>query len=209
MASSSPGASLSSNSSASSRAALAKLKPAAASRRSFPSRINCVSPPRKSPVPGLTMSPAARSKLSRPGFAVRRHEPKSVIPSEARNLSSIFLILLTSTGSEGTTAMTAVNTSHRARIILGALVLLLGAFWAGARFGPRQPTNVEALPLGGSSTAKTVSQRDPALTNDQSINVRVYRQTSPAVGNILTQGTPDDFFIDPVPVEGAGSGFVI
>ena len=105
--------------------------------------------------------------------------------------------------------MTAVNTSHRARIILAALVLILGAFWAGARFGPHQPTNVEALPLGGSSTPKTVAQRDAALTNDESINVRVYRQASPAVANILTKATEYDFFMDPVPVEGAGSGFVI
>jgi putative serine protease PepD len=105
--------------------------------------------------------------------------------------------------------MTTPNTSRRARIILAALVLLLGAFWAGARFGPRQPTQVEALPLGGSNTPMSVEQRDSALTNDESINVRIYRQASPAVANILTKATEYDFFMDPVPVEGAGSGFVI
>jgi S1-C subfamily serine protease len=105
--------------------------------------------------------------------------------------------------------MTAPNTSHRARIILAALVLLLGAFWAGARFGPRQPAQVEALPLGGAITAKSVAERDAALTEDEAINVRIYRQVSPAVANILTKATEYDFFMDPVPVEGAGSGFVI
>jgi len=105
--------------------------------------------------------------------------------------------------------MTAPITSRRARIILAALVLLLGAFWAGARFGPRQPTQVEALPLGGSSTPMSISQRDAALTEDEAINVRIYRQVSPAVANILTKATEYDFFMDPVPVEGAGSGFVI
>src|SRR6267378_6395989 len=105
--------------------------------------------------------------------------------------------------------MTAPNTSRRARIILAALVLLLGAFWAGARFGPRQPTQVEALPLGGSSTPMSIAQRDAALTDEEAINVRVYRQVSPAVANILTKATEYDFFMDPVPVEGAGSGFVI
>ena len=105
--------------------------------------------------------------------------------------------------------MTAANTSRRARIILAALVLLLGAFWAGARFGPRQPTQVEALPLGGSSTPMSIAQRDAALTEDEAINVRIYRQVSPAVANILTKATEYDFFMDPVPVEGAGSGFVI
>ncbi len=105
--------------------------------------------------------------------------------------------------------MTPANTSNRARIILAALVLILGAFWAGARFAPRQPTSVEALPLGGASDAKSIAQRDRALTDDESINVRIYRQASPAVANILTKATEYDFFMDPVPVEGAGSGFVI
>src|SRR5229473_2921336 len=105
--------------------------------------------------------------------------------------------------------MTAVNTSHRARIILAALVLILGAYWAGSRFGSRQPTNVEAVPLGSSNSPTGISQRDATLTNDESINVRIYRQASPAVANILTKATEYDFFMDPVPVEGAGSGFMI
>src|SRR4029077_3266788 len=102
--------------------------------------------------------------------------------------------------------MTSANQSHRARIILAALVLLLGAYWAGARFGSRQPTNVEAVPA---NALTDVSQRDATLTSDESINVRIYRQASPAVANILTKATEYDFWMDPVPVEGAGSGFVI
>jgi putative serine protease PepD len=102
-----------------------------------------------------------------------------------------------------------VNSSSRARIILAALVLIFGAYWAGARFGTRQPTNVEAVRLGGSSSPAETTQRDASLTGDESINVRVYRQASPAVANILTKATEYDFFMDPVPVEGAGSGFVI
>jgi len=105
--------------------------------------------------------------------------------------------------------MTAVNSSNRARIILAALVLLLGAYWAGARFGSRQPTNVEALPLASSTSPTAIAQRDAPLTDDESINVRIYRQSAPAVANILTKATEYDFFMDPVPVEGAGSGFVI
>jgi putative serine protease PepD len=107
--------------------------------------------------------------------------------------------------------MTLANSSNRSRIILAALVLLFGAYWAGARFGQRQPTKVEALPLGGaaSPSAAIISQRDAALTDDESINVRIYRQASAAVANILTKATEYDFFMDPVPVEGAGSGFVI
>jgi len=104
--------------------------------------------------------------------------------------------------------MSAIHTSNRTRIVIAALVLVLGAFWAGARYGPRQPTKVEALPLrvGSSSNA---AQRDAALTEDESINVKIYRQVSPAVANILTKATEYDFFMEPVPVQGAGSGFVI
>ena len=101
--------------------------------------------------------------------------------------------------------MTEANTSHRARILLSALVVVLGAYWAGARYGPRQPSKVEALPR----SAATDAQRDATLSTDESINVRIYRQASAAVANILTKATEYDFFMDPVPVEGAGSGFVI
>jgi S1-C subfamily serine protease len=100
------------------------------------------------------------------------------------------------------------NTSNRARIFLAALVLILGAFWAGARFGPHGPSKVEAVPLR-SSGLSPVAARDSGLTEDESINVRIYRQASPAVANILTKATEYDFFMDPVPVEGAGSGFII
>ena len=62
---------------------------------------------------------------------------------------------------------------------------------------------------GQAAQVTPVSARDAALTDDESINVRVYRQASAAVANVLTKATEYDFFMDPVPVEGAGSGFVI
>jgi len=107
--------------------------------------------------------------------------------------------------------MTTVNTFNRARVIVAALVIILGAYWAGTRFGSHGPTNVEAVPpsAGGSGALYNVAAREAALTEDESINVRIYRQASPAVANILTKATEYDFFMDPVPVEGAGSGFVI
>ena len=104
--------------------------------------------------------------------------------------------------------MTAARTPHRTRIILSALVLLLAAYWLGARYGQRQPLNVEAVPRP-SPLASNVTQRDGGLTDDEAFNVRIYRQASAAVANILTKATEYDFFMDPVPVEGAGSGFVI
>jgi len=101
--------------------------------------------------------------------------------------------------------------SQSTRIIVIVLLLIAGAYWAGARWGPRDPKEVGAVPLGNTKSSENASfaQRDAALTDEESINVRVYRQASPAVANILTKATEYDFFMDPVPVEGAGSGFVI
>jgi len=89
------------------------------------------------------------------------------------------------------------------RLILVAGILLFGAYWVGARYGAHGPVSVEALPAGSAAA------RDEGLTDEEAINVRVYHQASPAVANILTKATEYDFFMDPVPVEGAGSGFVI
>src|ERR1700731_3675855 len=108
--------------------------------------------------------------------------------------------------------MTVSRSSSAIRLFLAAVVIILAAYWAGDRWGARQPVDVGAGPISSSKpgglTANT-SQRDAALTVDESINVRVYRQTAPAVANVLTKATQYDFFMDPVPVEGAGSGFII
>jgi S1-C subfamily serine protease len=92
-------------------------------------------------------------------------------------------------------------------------ILILVAYWAGARWGPREPVNVEAVPPitvdTGSLKNVSLAERDAALSNDEVLNVRIYRQASPAVANVLTKATEYDFWMDPVPVEGAGSGFII
>src|ERR1051326_6549716 len=90
-------------------------------------------------------------------------------------------------------------------------ILILGAYWAGARWGPRGPLRVEAVPPAspdnGSLHNASLATRDAALSSDEVTNVRIYREASPAVANVLTKVTEHDFWMDPVPVEGAGSGF--
>src|SRR5216684_3973955 len=112
-----------------------------------------------------------------------------------------------------TSTMTAQRTSNISRLLLAAVVITFGAYWAGARWGQRQPVGVGAVPRTSGAAnglaATNLAARDAALTDEEAINVRVYRQVSPAVANILTKATEYDFFMDPVPVEGAGSGFVI
>src|SRR6202790_5031287 len=108
--------------------------------------------------------------------------------------------------------MSVSRSSSAIRLFLAALVIILTAYWAGGRWGAHQPVNVGAVPISGgkpSGLTANISQRDGALTDDESINVRIYRQTAPAVANVLTKATQYDFFMDPVPVEGAGSGFII
>lgn len=114
--------------------------------------------------------------------------------------------------------MTRGNSSTRTRLVLVALILVLGAYWVGTRYGPRQAENVEAhheppVPVVQEAVAaapvKPVINSSNALTEEESINVRIYKAVSPAVANILTKATEYDFFMDAVPVEGAGSGFVI
>ena len=114
--------------------------------------------------------------------------------------------------------MTGANSSNRARLVLAAIILVLGAYWVGTRYGPRQPEKVEAhratpaepaLPVTATAADRQISDRAVSLTEEESINVRIYKAASPAVANILTKATEYDFFMDPVPVEGAGSGFII
>ena len=89
------------------------------------------------------------------------------------------------------------------RLILLGMMIGFAAYWAGARWGARQATKVEALPISAKG------EGNGSLTDEESINVRVYRTASPAVANIITRAVEYDFFMDAVPVEGAGSGFVI
>lgn len=113
--------------------------------------------------------------------------------------------------------MSAQPKLNAMRMLLACAALVMAAYWAGARWGPRQPVQVGATARSSTTAAKKsatlsaadLAARDANLTEDESINVRVYRETAPAVANILTKATEYDFFMDPVPVEGAGSGFVI
>ena len=87
------------------------------------------------------------------------------------------------------------------RLLALGLVLVLGAYWAGSRWGQRQPERVEAVPAAFPEPKAT------DLVGDEVINVKIYSQAAPAVANIVTRNLEYDVFMEPVPVEGAGSGF--
>lgn len=96
----------------------------------------------------------------------------------------------------------AGNQGRAIRLLAIGLMIGLGAYWAGSRWGERDPSSVNALPGPAAANETTL---DPT----ESENVRIYRQAAPAVANIVTRTVEYDFFFNPVPVEGAGSGFLI
>src|SRR5271163_3518222 len=70
--------------------------------------------------------------------------------------------------------MSSGKASNAVRLAVVAVVMIAGAYWAGGRWGERQPRKVEALPLGsGAGTSEPVagtevtqvSARDAALTD--------------------------------------------
>jgi S1-C subfamily serine protease len=83
------------------------------------------------------------------------------------------------------------------------VALVLGAYWAGSKWGQRQPESVSAVPFALPEVKKS------ELVGDELINVKVYSQAAPAVANIVTRTLEYDVFLEPVPVQGAGSGFLI
>jgi len=97
------------------------------------------------------------------------------------------------------------------RFLALGLVLVLGAYWAGSRWGQRQPQSVEAVPaaLPAAAPASFPQPRPMELLGDEAVYVKIYSQAAPAVANINTRTLEYDVFMEPVPVEGAGSGFVI
>src|ERR1700690_145903 len=99
--------------------------------------------------------------------------------------------------------MTTGNNERSAlRLLAIGLIIGLGAYWLGSRYGKPVPQSVDAVRLPAPAADNTL---DPF----EAENVRIYKQASPAVANVVTRTVEYDFFFNPVPVEGAGSGFVI
>src|ERR1700720_410143 len=92
------------------------------------------------------------------------------------------------------------------RLLALGLVLVLGAYWAGSRWGERQPQSVGAVPA---IPASFPEPKPGELLGDEAIYVKIYSQSARAVANIVTRTLEYEEFMEPVPVEGAGSGFVI
>jgi S1-C subfamily serine protease len=89
------------------------------------------------------------------------------------------------------------------RLLAIGLIIGLGAYWAGSRWGQQVPSVVNAL------HSPSPAPNEAGLDATELENVRIYRQAAPAVANVVTRTVEYDFFYNPVPVEGAGSGFLM
>ena len=87
---------------------------------------------------------------------------------------------------------------------LGFLLLVVAAIGAGV-VGDRLWQFTDA----GIPVLPAIVQAAVDLTPDEEINIRVYRSASPAVVNITTTAVAYDFFLNPIPKEGTGSGAII
>ncbi|MDE3109737.1 MAG: trypsin-like peptidase domain-containing protein [Acidobacteriota bacterium] len=104
----------------------------------------------------------------------------------------------------------AAGRARAIRLLVIGVIIGLGAYWAGSRYGQRTPPSVGALsPPPPPEPAAAENAAPTGLDSIEAENVRIYKQASPAVANIVTRMVQYDFFLNPVPVEGAGSGFLI
>jgi S1-C subfamily serine protease len=97
------------------------------------------------------------------------------------------------------------NDRRTLRLLAIGLIIGLGAYWSGSRYGRQIPPAVDSVRATGATAVSDATGLDAT----ESENVRIYREAAPAVANIVTRTVEYDFFFNPVPVEGAGSGFVI
>jgi S1-C subfamily serine protease len=96
------------------------------------------------------------------------------------------------------------------RLLVIGLIIGLGAYWIGSHYGQHAPPSVGALSPPPPEPVSASRASSPAgLDPIEAENVRIYKQAAPAVANIITRTVQYDFFLNPIPVEGAGSGFLI
>jgi putative serine protease PepD len=112
---------------------------------------------------------------------------------------------------------TPMNAGYRLiRLAALAVLIALAAYWAGSRWGPRQPVSVQAFPAAvqpeepaePAQATPIAAARTAELLPEEAANVKIYSQAAPAVANIVTRTLEYDVFFDPVAVAGAGSGFL-
>ncbi|NWG12208.1 MAG: trypsin-like peptidase domain-containing protein [Acidobacteria bacterium] len=97
----------------------------------------------------------------------------------------------------------------RLRTLLVTAVLASALTYVFLRWGPglrKEPPVRDPVPTAAIAASPA---KQPSLSSEEEINVRVYNQVSPGVVNITTTVVEYDFFLQPIAEEGTGSGAVL
>ena len=100
------------------------------------------------------------------------------------------------------------------RVLL--VVLLVGGFWF---LTTHLPSSLDRSSLGrlfhtagsadGSALQLTEAEAAPAYDAEEQNNIAIYKRVLPSVVNITSKSLVYDFFFEPVPQQGQGSGFIL
>ena len=100
------------------------------------------------------------------------------------------------------------------RVLL--IVLLVGGFWF---LTTHLPTSLDRSSLGrffhsagsgdGSALQLTEAEAAPAYDAKEQNNIAIYKRVLPSVVNITSKSLVYNFFFEPVPQQGQGSGFIL
>ncbi|HEY0757858.1 MAG TPA: trypsin-like peptidase domain-containing protein [Acidisarcina sp.] len=103
------------------------------------------------------------------------------------------------------------------RVLL--VTLIVGAFWywtshgsplrVAAPGGPDFGANLTSIAGSSSPMQLTEAHAQPAYDAEEVSNIQVYKRALPSVVNITSTAVAYDWFENPVPQEGQGSGFVL
>ena len=81
------------------------------------------------------------------------------------------------------------------------------ASWTASRLLPQLPTSSSYFTEGPSAAA--ADKPYVAANEDEANNIEIYKRVSPAVVNITSTAVDFDFFFNPMPKQGSGSGSII
>jgi S1-C subfamily serine protease len=102
----------------------------------------------------------------------------------------------------------AMKMTLRLRTILLLLLLVMLVTWLASSITRRQTPSAGRYFTEGASVA-AADKPYVAANSDEANNIEVYKRASPAVVNITSTTVDFDFFFNPIPQQGVGSGSII
>ncbi len=103
---------------------------------------------------------------------------------------------------------------RRASLVLLLIVLLVGGFWFLTTHLPSRFDRVSLAHLlhttnSGTSLELTEAEAAPAYDAEEQNNIGIYKRVLPSVVNITSKSLVYNFFFEPLPQQGQGSGFIL